>query len=58
MICTHHEVWHRILKEVLLLPFVIVFVVGHISIGPGGRIKNGRRWMKGWEDGRIGIKRR
>ena len=58
IICTHHEVWYRILKEVFLLPFVIVFVVGHISIGPVGRIKNDRRWVRGWKNRMLGIKRR
>lgn len=59
IIDTHHEVWYRVLKEVLLLPFVIVFVVGHSrGLGLLGRIKNDRRWMRGWENGMIGIKRR
>jgi hypothetical protein len=39
MICTYHQVWHEVLEEVLLLPFVVVVVVGHVSIAQGRRDK-------------------
>jgi hypothetical protein len=37
MRCTYHKVRYEILKEVLLLPFVVVVVVGHVSVGLGGQ---------------------
>lgn len=51
MACTYHKIWHEILEEVLLLPFVVVLVVGHVSIAHGRREKERPGYGKKKESG-------
>lgn len=56
MTCTYHKIWHEVLEEVFLLPFVIVLVVGHVSIAHGRRDKERPGYGKKKENGIKGMK--